>query len=162
MSLGAERAHPSAPLGAYHTNPPPAPRGRGRGGAGRGVTFSEESTGDPSPLPFSASAPFPQPKVVREGESLLYHAAETLEGKLPFTDKIKFTNNKVVRVAFVIFLICAVTIGVAALIVHYPVVSSAFFTILSLTGGVSLIAIAFQGLNGCRKNRKNPTPGELS
>ena len=153
MTFGADRAQPSAPKASWGN---PAHRGGAGRGASRGGSFPMGSPSAPPPA-YSPSSPEEV-----GGEGLLRQAVDQIAPSVPFTNKVTFTNDKVIKVAFVIFLICAVTISVAALIVHYPVVSSAFFTILSLTAGVSLIAIAFQSINNFRKNRKNPTPHQIS
>ncbi len=70
-----------------------------------------------------------------------------------FTKKITFTDDKVIRVAFVICLICGITMGAAALIVNYPVITSGFFSVLTVAGSVSLLAMAIQGIRIAKQKR---------
>ena len=79
-----------------------------------------------------------------------------------FTKKITFTDDKVIRVAFVICLICGITMGAAALIVNYPVITSGFFSVLTVVGTVCLIGMAWRGIGICLKNRKQAEADRLS
>ncbi len=83
-------------------------------------------------------------------------------GLSSLTEKVNFTQDKVIRVAFVIFLICGITMGAAALIVNYPVITSGFFSVLTVVGTVCLIGMAWRGIGICLKNRKQAEADRLS
>ncbi|NGX55654.1 MAG: hypothetical protein KR126chlam2_01293 [Chlamydiae bacterium] len=109
------------------------------GAAAQGAYYSGQGT------PWAATPPAGPGTVVTDSLDKTF---------APLTKKLSFIRDKVVRVVFVIFLICGVTMGAAALIVNYPVITSGFFAVLTVVGSISLIGMAWRGIDIALKNRR--------
>lgn len=133
MSAPSGAAH-----GAFHRAPPPVSTGGGGKGVGRDAPLYPSSGAPGAPAETGAS------DLITDGID---------KGLAPLTKRVKFTDNKVIKIAFVIFLICAITMGAAALIVEYPVISSGFFSVLTVAGSAALLIMAGQGINLWKQKR---------
>lgn len=67
------------------------------------------------------------------------------------------TPEKVAQISATILAICVASIVVSALMIQYPQASQAFFTIFSVVGFLSLIAMSVACGKWCRKPQKIQT-----